>query len=622
MPSFEQIKSQILDRVNLLDVVSEHTALKRNGRRWVGLCCFHQEKTPSFSVNPEQGLFHCFGCGQGGDLFSFVQLRERVPFVDAMRMLADRAGVKWEVTSAHSRSSGPERTEVISSNEWAAAFFRRTLLDERIGRAAREYLRNRSVSDDMSEKFSLGVACEGSESLPGLARKAGFREEVLIEADLRRKSERGDCYDTFRDRLMFPIRDASGRVIGFGGRTLSDHTAKYINTRQNVLFDKGRSLYGLDIARNRIVETGRVVVVEGYLDVIACHQAGATETVATLGTALTTSHVELLRRYCDTAIVLFDSDQAGQAAAERAIKLALPSCLRVRLARIPDGKDPSDFLGKHSPEAFLDVLNTAIDALEFQWLQTLTCFGGSDSDARRREAVLDFIGIVAEAYESGSLDAIQRGLLINQVAHLLRLSAEEVQTLLKGRSARKRGPEASGHGTQKAVDTRKPAVYEQAAWERLLGAALNEPGLLTLIGNFPDVDRIADERDRRIAKVIQAAAGEKGEFVLRDILLRCEDVEDASRVTALLWEGEKRGQFAETYTSAKSSIVRFTQAARDIGSAKVTAELLVAVDDESARSDVRVAQEGLMKHRHFAPRRILRRVAGDGVMDPKNVDRP
>ena len=372
MQDFEFKKRQILDRVDLQDVVAEHVTLKRSGRRLVGLCPFHSEKTPSFTVSPELGLFKCFGCGKGGDVFSFVQQRENVPFTEAMRVLADRAGVELgRMGSADSGGQpGPSRTDLARANSWAMGFFRSNLLDESGGRAAREYLRNRGFLEEAGERFSVGLAGDGVPSLRQAAARAGFDATILLAADLIRKSEDGRFYETFRRRLMFPIRDVTKRVIGFGGRTMVDDKAKYLNTRQTALFDKGRNLYGVDLARDAIVKRRRALVVEGYTDCIACHQANVGETVATLGTALTESQVDLLRRYCDEVTLLFDSDDAGEAAADRAIHVALPRCVKVRLGRIPDGKDPCEFLGNAGVGAFSDVLNGAVDALEFKWSQT------------------------------------------------------------------------------------------------------------------------------------------------------------------------------------------------------------------------------------------------------------
>ena len=611
MDDFELRKRQILDRVDILDVASEHVTLKRTGKRWVGLCPFHAEKTPSFTISPDLGLFKCFGCGRGGDLFSFVQLRENVSFGEAMRILADRAGVELQPSKGEAR--GPDRADLAKVNNWAMRFFQSKLKDENVGRPAREYLRSREFSDSVVERFSLGLATDEGLLLREAARRAGIDESLLLAADFVRQGDDGRLYDTFRNRLMFPIRDATGRVVGFGGRTLLDDRAKYLNTRQNALFDKGRGLYGIDLARNDISQRRRAVVVEGYTDCLAAHQAGLSETVATLGTALTESQVDLLRRYCDELILLFDSDEAGEAAADRAILVALPRCIAVKLARIPDGKDPSDYLSRAGPEAFSDVLNGAVDALEFKWSKTRARFSGGTSDASRREAILDFMRVVSEAAGSRAVDAIQRGLLANQVAHLLRIDPKEVHQLIARIQSQRRnepsGPPAGTGGPGPAA----PLDGEQAAWLQVLEVVLNEPGLLATVDGPLEPERIVDDRDRRIAEVVMGLRDELGKFCLADMLARCHEPADAERATELTQRGAARGNYESTLRLA---VERLRRASRFRGVEQDARMLCESTSNgetsRGIRSHLETVGDGLKEHRHFAPRRLIRR-AVDGV---------
>ena len=611
---FEQVKRQILDRVRIQDIVAEHVTLKRRGVRWVGLCPFHSEKTPSFTVSPERGLFKCFGCGKGGDVFSFVQLRENVSFMEAMRHLADRAGVEFrDPTQRTSAAPGePSRTDLAKVNAWALQFFRSNLLAESPGRAARDYLHGRGFTDATLERFGLGLATDGGPSLKSAAARAGFGDAMLVAADVLRKDEEtGRVYETFRSRLMFPIRDATGRVVGFGGRTLIDDKAKYLNTRQTALFDKGRNLYGIELAREAIASRRRAIVVEGYTDCMACHQAGFIETVATLGTALTDAHVDLLRRFGEEMVLLFDSDAAGEAAADRAIGLALPRCVKVRLARIPEGKDPSDFLGRASAADFSDVLNGAVDALEFKWSKTQERFRADSSDVRRREAVLDFVRVVADAVSTAAVDAIQRGLLVNQIAHLLRIEREEVSRLMS-RSRSPRGENARA-ATGGAVSQRSaaPRDEEQAVWTHMLEVLLNAPDLLSLVDHAPDLARIADPRDRRIATALFDARRDGGQVALADVLTRCHDPADAQRVTELVERGAARGNFEGTLRLA---LRRLGQTVRESAVENSKQRLLDAAatgDSSPAENDARqTLNDGVKEHRHFAPRRLVRRAVG------------
>lgn len=606
MYDFESIKRQILDRVELLDVVGEHVRLKRVGKRWVGLCPFHSEKTPSFSVAPEQGLFKCFGCGKGGDLFTFVQHRENLPFMEVLQLLADRAGVEITSRAGGATSGRVDRAMLAKVNEWAVGFFRQKLLDGSVGEQAREYVRRRGFSDETTSDFALGLACESGPSLVAAARRAGFTEPVLVEADLLRPSEHGGgYYETFRNRLMFPIKDATNRIIGFGGRTLGDDRAKYLNTRQTALFDKGRNLYGIEKARQSITDRGRAVLVEGYTDCIACHQAGLTEAVATLGTALTAEQIGVLRRYGEELILLFDSDQAGEAAADRALKLALPACMKVKLARIPNGKDPADFLQVMGIAGFTNVLNSAVDALEFKWLQTRQRFDADASTSKRREAVLDFLQLVGEVSSSQAIDAIQRGLIVNQVAHLVRLDRDEVRQML-GKTRQVRAVIASTQPRERAVRD-----AEQAAWAVVLEVGLNNPALADRYADACDVSRIADARDRRIAEALFAAAAESPESRLADVLARLSDPLDAARVEELARRGADRGNFEATLDVA---LFRIRQAARRQEWEERRRQLLAPGGDNtsgSSRTCSVVEEQELsltvMQYKHFAPSRLIRR---------------
>ena len=622
MQGFEQKKREILTRISILDVIAEHVTLKRSGQRWVGLCPFHTEKTPSFTVRPEHGTFKCFGCGKGGDLFSFVQYRENVPFMEAMQILGDRAGVDLSRGDG-GESRGPSRAGLARANAWASGFFRSQLLDDRLGHSARAYVRSRGISDETAERFGLGLATGGDRRLTEAASQAGLGLPLLVEADLVRRGDRGGEYETFRERLIFPIRDATGRVVGFGGRTLADDRAKYLNTRQTVLFDKGRGLYGIDLARDAITRCGRANVVEGYTDCLAAHQAGFLETVATLGTALTEAQVDLLRRYADQIVLLFDSDKAGEAAADRAIHVALPRCVTVRLARIPDAKDPSEFLAQASSEAFSDLLNGAVDALEFKWSKTRERFQQDAPGTARREAILDFLRVVAGAVETAAIDAIQRGLLVNQVAHLLQMERSDVDRLLRRLRSKPAQPRASSGEPTAETHKAVPRDGEQAAWGQVLEVLLNDPAVLDPAEGVPDVDRIADERDRRIASVVLermgvldrkeplTPVGEPGSFSLCDVLACFREPSDVDRIRELAQRGAERGNYRATLRVA---LQRIRQApGHDQTERDRRAYLDTSVQEgntENTTDSVTNLDAALRAHRGFTPRRRIRQTIG------------
>ncbi len=598
--------------MDLLALVADHVTLRRSGKRWVGLCPFHSEKTPSFTVSPDMGVFKCFGCGKGGDIFSFIQARENVTFMEALRMLADRAGVSLDEPNRRSGASCEEddvsRADIAGACAWGQSYFRSSLSEATIGVDARDYLRRRGFHEETIERFGLGLATERVGSLRAAAAQVGLAAPVLEAADLIRKSDDGRYYETFRDRLMFPIRDATGRVLGFGGRTLIDDRAKYLNTRQNALFDKGRGMYAVDLARQSIADRGRAIVVEGYTDCMACHQAGFTETVATLGTALTESQVDLLRRYCGELVLVFDSDSAGIEAADRAIRVAIPRSVSVRLARVPEGKDPGEFLiGPGGAERFSDVLKNATEALEFTWRQTVALFGGDTSDARRREAILDFVRVVSEASSAKAMDAIQKGLLVNQVAHLLRMDREEVGRLMNTVSLPKRSVVGAGSKATIAIRPAAPRDAEQAAWLVVLEVLVNEPGLLCMVDDWPNPDRVADDRDRRIADWIFSTSRELGEFRVSDILARSRDSAVSERIADLAARGGIKGNYE---ARLRVALERIRSAAQGDPTEKARRSLLgaeVAEEEQPvARANLATFSDGARRHRHFGPRRIIR----------------
>lgn len=362
----KEVTDEIRRRINILDVVSTHVTLKRSGRRYTGLCPFHSEKTPSFTVNPELGFFYCFGCHAGGDVFDFVMRMGSVSFPDALADLADRAGVRLERTAEEERQGG-ERERLLRTVAEAEAYYRAQLAAEE-GRVARRYLAERGVDPAATEAFRLGYAPAGWDGLLRALRTRGFDGAALEQAGLAAaRSGGGGHYDSLRHRLIFPIHDLQGRPVAFGGRALDDATPKYLNTRETALFVKGRTLYALDAARAAIRETGEAVVVEGYMDALACHQFGITNAVASLGTALTQDQVLLLKRFTGRAVLVYDADTSGMDAAERGLGIFEQAELPVRVAVLPGGADPDEFLRDKGAEAFRAVLAGAQSVFDYRF---------------------------------------------------------------------------------------------------------------------------------------------------------------------------------------------------------------------------------------------------------------
>lgn len=362
------VVADVRSRANLLEVISDVVALKRAGKEYKGLCPFHSEKTPSFHVNPEKGIFKCFGCGEGGDVFQFVRKTKRIEFHDAVKELAQRYGVQLVETEVDRREND-RRSLLLLLCEQAAQYFSKLLHDSREGEIARDYLKRRGITADTIEKFKLGYAPAGWDGLLRYLMDANkVSPDTLVEGGLaRRKPETSSYYDLFRNRLMIPIIDERGRVIAFGGRTLSDDQVKYLNSPETPIYHKGQTLYAFNVAKESIQTKDRVIVVEGYFDAITAHQYGFGETVATLGTALTESQAKLMIRYTESKRVYlcFDADSAGEKAVDRGMETLNTTAqgigVSLRVIRVPGGKDPDECLRSDDPEAGPNAFQKAIE---------------------------------------------------------------------------------------------------------------------------------------------------------------------------------------------------------------------------------------------------------------------
>ncbi len=375
----KELIRHIKERTDITEVVAGYVGLTRTGQNMKGLCPFHAEKTPSFTVSPSRQVFHCFGCGVGGDVFAFVMKRENLGFGDALRELGRRAGVAVSETAGGPTTQEEGAKErILKINESAAAWFRHNLLEPQGGQEARAYLATRGVAAETSEAFALGLSSSSWDGLIRALSKEGVAPGELASAGLAVAKEQGPSdrkdggyYDRFRGRVMFPIYDLRRRLIGFGGRLLGDGVPKYLNTPDTVVFKKGRALYGLERAREAAGRTNSLVVVEGYFDAIALSQAGIRHVVATLGTALTPEHVRVLGRFARRVVLLFDPDPAGVRAAVRTLDLFRDSGIGVRVVSLPDGDDPDTFVRRQGAEAFLELEARSPSLVEFAVEQSL-----------------------------------------------------------------------------------------------------------------------------------------------------------------------------------------------------------------------------------------------------------
>ena len=360
----EEILEQIKSQNDIVDVISERVRLKKAGRNFTGLCPFHNEKTPSFSVSQEKQIYKCFGCGEAGNVISFVMKDKNLPFIEAVKYLANRANIPLKLGNGEQSQSNRKKELLYKVNVEAAKFFFSNLMNNQ---NAKEYFLNRGIKEETIKKFGLGYANDSWNSLMFYLRKKGINDGLLEEAGLISvNKEKGRKYDRFRNRVMFPVFDYQGKVIGFGGRVLDDSKPKYLNSPETLVFQKGTNLYGLNFALKHNMSERYFVIVEGYMDLISLHQYGITNVVASLGTALTINQARLLKRYADKVVISYDADLAGQMATLRGLEILRTAGFDVRVLSIPQGKDPDEYVRSNGREAFLKLINNAEPLIDYR----------------------------------------------------------------------------------------------------------------------------------------------------------------------------------------------------------------------------------------------------------------
>ena len=531
---------------DIVDIVSEHLNLINKGKDMVGLCPFHDDHSPSMYVSPSKQIFKCFACGAGGDVIKFVQMRENLTFVQALQRLAQRAGIKFEhsQTKTRQKSSDDEADpgDVAKVNTWAVKLWQKNLSDETGGRIGREYIAGREITEKTSTEFLLGLAPESWDALLSASKNSGISEKLLLEAGLVVRRDEGGCYDKFRNRLMFPIFDVSGRVIAFGGRTLGDDPAKYMNSPSTVLFDKSNSVYGLDKARHKIVSSGIAVVVEGYTDVIMAHQFGCNNVVATLGTSFTSGHAQLLKRYAKTIVLVFDSDTAGAEAAARATEVCLLQRIDIKIASVPQGKDPCDFLLAAGAEAFESLISEAADVMQFQWDRLAEKFSKTDNMTDRRNATENFLQTIATTFRTGSVDAITRGLIVNRLSKITAMTSGQINEELGKRLRRTAARAVNVVPNQKVTSIDMAQGFGQHAQAEIIEVLLNEPRLFESARRKITADSFDVPTLGHIWELIEETIEQDEDFSITALLAKVQDTEPAR----LIMKFSENGQDTET----------------------------------------------------------------------------
>lgn len=404
----DEVIEEVRSRNDIVDVISAYVKLQRKGTSYFGLCPFHSEKSPSFSVSPGKQMYYCFGCGAGGNVVNFIMEYENYSFQEALKLLADRAGIRLpeEERSREARQQQDLRKAILEVNKMAGTFYYYQLRTE-AGRQGMEYLKNRQLSDETMRSFGLGYAGKYSDSLYRYLKHKGVGDELLRQSGLMNVDEKRGMYDKFWNRVMFPIMDVNNRIIGFGGRVMGDGKPKYLNSPETKVFDKSRNLYGLHAARKS--RKKQLIVCEGYMDVISMHQAGFTNAVASLGTALTSQHASLLKRYTEEIILSYDSDEAGIRAALRAIPLLKEAGLTARVLNLKPYKDPDEFIKALGTEAFQERLDQAQNSFLFEVSVLETQYDMKDPESKTaffREIAKKISGFEMEVERENYIEAI------------------------------------------------------------------------------------------------------------------------------------------------------------------------------------------------------------------------
>jgi DNA primase len=403
----DEIIQRVKDATDIVSVIGEYVPLKKAGNSYKGLCPFHSEKSPSFNVSATRNGFHCFGCGKGGNVITFIMEMEKMPFPEALRLLAEKSGIALPKPQEEKRDLEAERVRdrLQALNEFAGKFFHEKLLSVE-GQNARDYFKKRGFTKEDAVKYLIGFAPAGWDSLKNAGQKAGFTPSELVSGGLIvHNDEKNSDYDKFRNRLMFPVKDNYGRIVAFGGRTLGEDAGpKYLNSPETILFKKSECLYLLEAAREAIRQKGYVLVVEGYFDALALHHFGFENAVATLGTALTSQHGRLLKRYTTEVVFSYDADAAGQAAVLRGFEPLISAGLNIRVLVMPDAKDPDEYLSKH-PKEELEVLVEKAPGFFRWWAQSLKKkFQGSPVEERMR-ALQGFVPMILQIPDEVSVQA-------------------------------------------------------------------------------------------------------------------------------------------------------------------------------------------------------------------------
>lgn len=523
----DEIIEEVRSKNDIVDVISGYVKLKKQGSSYFGLCPFHSEKSPSFSVSRDKQMYYCFGCGAGGNVFTFIMEYENYSFVEALKFLAQRAGVELpqEEYSKEAKERADTRSALLEMNKLAAKYYYAQLKTDG-GRQAREYLQNRQLSQETITAFGLGYSSKYSDDLFRYLKMKGYSEEMIIKAGLVNVDEKHGVYDKFWNRVMFPIMDVNNRVIGFGGRVMGDGKPKYLNSPETLIFDKSRNLYGLHRARTS--RKPYFIVCEGYMDVISLHQAGFTNAVASLGTALTSGHASLMRRYTKEVLLTYDSDEAGQKAALRGIPILRGAGLRPKVVNLAPYKDPDEFIKAEGMEAFEKRLENAMNYFLFE-VQVLE----KEYDFNDPESKTEFYRAIAEKLLEFS-EELERNNYIESISKKYQILPEDLRRMVNNMALS--GRRVTQPKAENLTDRRKARKKEsgkEASQKLMLTWLTSYPKMFETISGYITPDDFTTPLYQEVAKLLFAQYEEEHAVNPAKLLNRFTDSEEQKEVTSL-----------------------------------------------------------------------------------------
>jgi len=515
------IIEEIREKADIVNIISEYVKLKKRGKNHIGLCPFHSEKTPSFTVSQEKNLFHCFGCSEGGNIFAFVMKMENLSFAEAVRFLGEKVGVS--VPDAGGPKGQNKWGNLYDAIKLASHYYQQVLADDEEAGSAKEYLKNRGINDETARSFKLGFAKDSWDSLSKHLIQRGVHPKDMEQAGLCVAKEGGGSYDRFRGRIIFPICDDRGRERGFGARILGDGEPKYLNSPETPIYQKSRILYGMDLAKEAVRKKNQAIVVEGYMDVITCHRSGIKNVVASMGTALTEEQAKLLSRFCENVVLAYDTDLAGNAATERGVEILKRGGFHVKISEISSGKDPDEMIRSMGESAFIRAMEDSIPWLQYKINSTIKKHNLKEIESRAR-AIRE-----AAAHISKEPERLVREEYIKYSASLLKTTMETIAAEVK-RETYYTGRKKSA---SQAMITEKPRPKIITAEESILKLAIENKEIRKILTENLHWGEFTEGATREIAELLASTGAEK-DNVLTFMLENLPSEQARKKLSALM----------------------------------------------------------------------------------------